>query len=143
MDFIKIFLLYLEGVISLKDFYMLFDGKFGSRIKMDLQKDIDQLFPTRENARRVQSDILKPWYDIENQKFTKIPDSTYYKINEGFPLPMQSAKLDPKNGDAYHPFLNEKYLMLSIGSENFKFKDRNLHENMIFKNEDEMYRLYS
>jgi len=28
-----------------------------------------------------------------------------------------------------------------MGSENFKFKDRNINENLIFKNEDEMYKL--
>ena len=28
-----------------------------------------------------------------------------------------------------------------MGSENFKFKDRNVNENSIFKNEDEMYKL--
>lgn len=28
-----------------------------------------------------------------------------------------------------------------MGSENFKFKVRNINEDMIFKNEDEMYKL--
>lgn len=39
--------------------------------------------------------------------------------------------------------LNDKYLSLSKGSENFKFKVRNVHEDLIFKNEDDMYKLDS
>ena len=101
LDFIKLFLLYFEGVISLKDFFRLFDDKFGYKVKSDLKKDLQILLPTRENNRRLQSDILKPWNDLENQKFEKIHDSSYYKIEHQFPLPICSAKLDPKNGQFY------------------------------------------
>lgn len=48
--------------------------------------------------------------------------------------------MDTANGGLYKQFLNDRYLSLSMGSENFKFKDRNINENMIFKNEDEMYK---
>lgn len=37
--------------------------------------------------------------------------------------------------------MNERYLSLSMGSENFKFKVRNANEDAIFKNEDDMYKL--
>lgn len=37
--------------------------------------------------------------------------------------------------------MNENYLSLSLGSENFKFKVRNFNEDLIFKNEDSMYKL--
>jgi|TARA_B110000285_G_scaffold232946_1_gene305368 hypothetical protein len=89
----------------------------------------------------LKSDILRPWNDLENQKFEKIHDSSYYRIEDHFPLPICSAKLDPANGVFYRQFLNENYLSLSMGSENFKFKIRNINEDMIFKNEDEMYKL--
>ena len=49
--------------------------------------------------------------------------------------------MDPKNGTFYQEFLNEKYLMLSLGSESFGFKVRNQNEDLIFKNEDNMYKL--
>jgi histone deacetylase complex regulatory component SIN3 len=101
------------------------------------------LLPTRENHRRLQSDILKPWNDPENQKFTKILDSSYYKIHDDLPLPICSAKINPENNSFYRDLLNDKYLSLSKGSENFKFKVRNIHEDLIFKNEDDMYKLDS
>lgn len=139
--FIKLFCLYMEGVVGLKDFFALFDERFGSKIKADLKKEIQDLIPTRGSQRRLQSDILKPWNDLENQKFEKIPDSSYYKIGKEFHLPICTAKLDPKNNKHYQDVLNERYLSLSMGSENFKCKIRNGNEDLIFKNEDEMYKL--
>ena len=58
---------------------------------------------------------------------------------DNFPLPICSAKMEAPP-DVYQQFLNERYLSLSMGSENFKFKDRNINENLIFRNEDEMYK---
>lgn len=49
--------------------------------------------------------------------------------------------MNPQNEGKYAPFLNERYLSLSMGSENFKFKIRNINEDLIFKNEDDMYKL--
>jgi hypothetical protein len=49
--------------------------------------------------------------------------------------------VNPKNAGHYLNSLNDKYLSLSTGSENFKFKIRNVNEDLIFKNEDEMYKL--
>lgn len=45
---------------------MLFEDKFGPRLKSDLKKEVQSLIPTRENQRRLQSEILKPWNDLEN-----------------------------------------------------------------------------
>jgi hypothetical protein len=39
-SFVKIFLLYFQGAISQKDFFMLFEDKFGSRLKYDLKKEV-------------------------------------------------------------------------------------------------------
>ena len=58
---------------------------------------------------------------------------------DNFPLPICSAKMN-ETPEVYQQFLNERYLSLSMGSENFKFKDRNINENLIFRNEDEMYK---
>lgn len=99
------------------------------------------MLPTRDSQRRLQSDILRPWNDLENQRFEKIHDSSYYRIDKHFPLPICSAKLDPKHDGFYKGFLNDKYLSLSLGSESYKFKMRNANEDAIFKNEDDMYKL--
>lgn len=72
MNFTKIFMLYLEGIVSMSDMFMLFEDKFGHRIKEDLRHDIEKLLPTRDHNRRLKSDILRPWNDLENQKFEKI-----------------------------------------------------------------------
>jgi hypothetical protein len=57
-------------------------------------------------------------------------------------MPICSAKMAPENKDDFRAFLNDKYLSLSMGSENFgRFKVRNANEDLIFKNEDEMYKL--
>ena len=56
-------------------------------------------------------------------------------------MPICSAKVAPENKDEFSAFLNDKYLSLSMSSENFKFKMRNANEDLIFKNEDEMYKL--
>jgi len=65
-DFSKFFMLYLEGIISLNDMFMLFEEKFGSKIKEELKAEIEQLLPTRDHNRRLKSDILRPWNDLEN-----------------------------------------------------------------------------
>lgn len=109
----------MEGVVGLKDFFNNFDERFGTKIKPELRKELQDLIPTRGISRRLQSDILKPWNDLENQNFEKIPNSSYYKIGSNFTLPICTAKLDPKNGQDYYPYLNERFLSLSMGSENY------------------------
>jgi len=58
-------------------------------------------------------------------------------------VPVCTAKHRRDDGGFYQSFLNDRYLSLSMGSENFKFKVRNINEDLIFKNEDEMYKLDS
>jgi hypothetical protein len=82
--------------------------------------------------------MLKPWNDTENQTFKKIPDSSYYMIEEGFPIPTCTMKMVE---EIYHKNINDKYLSLAIGTENFKFKFRNHNEDQIYKTEDKMYEL--
>jgi hypothetical protein len=79
---------------------------------------------------------LKPWNDPENQTFEKIPDSSYFKIDDDFPIPTCSGKMIE---DVYHMNINDRYLSLAIGTENFKFKFRNLNEEAVYKAEDQLY----
>ena len=37
--------------------------------------------------------------------------------------------------------MNEEYCSITTGSENFKYKLKNVHEDSLFKNEDEMYQI--
>ena len=69
---------------------------------------MEKLLPTRDQSRRPLSKLLKPWNDTENlqtnQSFEKIPDSSYYRIEEGFPIPTCTMKmLDP----IYYENLND------------------------------------
>jgi len=43
--------------------------------------------------------------------------------------------------EIYYKNLNDQYLSLAIGTENFKFKFRNTNEEQIYKTEDKMYEL--
>jgi len=51
--FIKLFCLYMEGVVGLKDFFTLLDERFGNKIKADLKKELQDLIPTRGSQRRL------------------------------------------------------------------------------------------
>lgn len=83
-EFNKLFKLYLDGVISIEQFFLLFDERFAYKLSESLKEEVKNLFPTKDHSRRCQSNILKPWNDLENQKFEKIPDSSYYKIDQFF-----------------------------------------------------------
>ena len=79
---------------------------------------------------------------MENQRYTKIPNTTYYKTDlNKFTMPICSAKENPVNKGHYKKFLNDQYLMVATGQENYKFKVRNVNEEQIYKNEDDMFRL--
>jgi len=80
--------------------------------------------------------LLKPWNDPDCQTYEKIPDSSYYKIDESFPIPICTKKMTDK---VYWKHINDSYLSLATGSENFKFKFRNTYEELIYKNEDKIY----
>jgi histone deacetylase complex regulatory component SIN3 len=105
---------------------------------MDVKEEILKLLPTRDSNRRMLSNLLKPWNDIENQKFELLPNSSYYKIEEGFPIPTCTGKM---MDEIYHKNINDQYLSLATGSENFKFKFRNTNEEQIYKTEAKMYEL--
>lgn len=66
LTFGKLFKIYLDGIIGQKDFVSLLDSKFESRIGPDLKNDLVNLLPSRDAQRRVNSNILKPWNDLEN-----------------------------------------------------------------------------
>jgi len=95
---------------------------------------MDKLLPTRDVNRRNLSNLLKAWNDTENQTFEKVADSSYYKIDEGFPIPTCTIKMTE---EVYFKNLNDAYLSLATGSENKRF--RNTNEEKIYTTEDKMY----
>lgn len=99
---------------------------------------MEKLLLTRDKNRRIFSNLLKPWNDTENQKYEKIPNSSYYRIGEEFPIPTCTRK---QMEEVYFKNINDQYLSLATGSENFKFKFRNTNEDSIYKNEDKLYEL--
>ena len=132
LSFCKIFMIYFSGVISLREFFILYDSKFQSKVKQEIKDEIEKLIPTREQNRRAQSQLLNPWNDLDNQAFEKIPDSSYYRIEDEFPIPTCTGKmLNP----IFQKHINDRYLSLATGSEkteNSKFAFKNNYEEKIF-----------
>ena len=135
--FCKLFKLYFVGVLSLTEFFKLYEDKFCNKLRQEIKDELQKLLPTRDQSRRAQSDLLKPWNDTENQTFEKIQESSYYRIPDDFPIPTCTRKM---MYELYYNHVNDRYLSLATGSEgNFKFKVRNSYEEIIYKTEDKMY----
>jgi len=139
--FCKFFSLYFDGVINIKLFALEFDDRF-SYVRQEVRDELTDFLFSRENSRRTHSDILRPWNDLEHQTFQKLAGSSYLKMNKDFPLPICTQKINPEHNGFYPKLLNDYYLSLATGSENYKFKVRNVNEDMIFKNEDDMYKIF-
>ena len=136
-SFCKMLYLYIEGVLSHTQFCKMFYDKFSQKqIKPEVREELEKLLLTRDKNRRIVSNLLKPWNDTENQKYEKIPNSSYYRIGEEFPIPTCTRK---QLEEVYFKNINDQYLSLATGSENFKFKFRNTNEDSIYKNEDKLY----
>lgn len=142
--FCKLLHIYFAGVLSLREFVTLYDSKFAARLRQEVKDEVEKLLPTRNASRRLQSTLIKPWNDLENQAFEKIsPDSSYYRIDEkdgNFPIPTCTAKmLNP----VYRDNLNDRYLSLATGSEktetNQQHNIKNQFAEKLYQNEDRLY----
>jgi hypothetical protein len=132
--FCKLLSLYFGGVLALTQFFELFDEKFQQKLKPEHKEEIDRLLQTRDQQRRQHSMILKSWNDIEGYNFEKVPDQSYFKIDDTFPDPICTKKMtDP----IYFQNINDKYLCVSTGSENKNCRNTNV-EN-IYKAEDKLF----
>jgi len=65
-DFCKLLKIYFDGVLSLSEFFKLYDEKFQSKVRQETKDEIERLLPTRDLNRRAMSNLLKPWNDTEN-----------------------------------------------------------------------------
>lgn len=64
---------------------------------------------------------------------------SYYIFSDAYVAPICSGRY--KNGEHALQVLNDKYSIKTSGTEDYKFKIKNVHEDNLFKNEDEMYAL--
>jgi hypothetical protein len=66
VEFAKLFQIYIDGIIGIDQLFSIFDEKYGHKIGETLREEIKVLFPSRDHSRRTNSNILKPWNDLEN-----------------------------------------------------------------------------
>ena len=92
----------------------------------------------REAARRKDNALMKPLSEIDLSQFAPEDhiSSSYYRLPDGYPNPVCSGRhLDP----VVSTTLNETYCGITTGSENFKLKHKQEHEEILFKTEDSIY----
>eukprot|EP00353_Schmidingerella_taraikaensis_P009545 CAMPEP_0185582562 /NCGR_PEP_ID=MMETSP0434-20130131/20964_1 /TAXON_ID=626734 ORGANISM="Favella taraikaensis, Strain Fe Narragansett Bay" /NCGR_SAMPLE_ID=MMETSP0434 /ASSEMBLY_ACC=CAM_ASM_000379 /LENGTH=113 /DNA_ID=CAMNT_0028201407 /DNA_START=1168 /DNA_END=1509 /DNA_ORIENTATION=+ len=64
---------------------------------------------------------------------------SYYIFSDSYVQPICSGRF--KAGEHALWVLNDQYSIKTSGTEDYKFKIKNVHEDNLFKNEDEMYAL--
>lgn len=84
----------------------------------------------RDNSRR---DAL----DAGQFKLSNMLTRSYYIFSDDYVSPICSGRFKP--GEHAHHVLNDKFSIKTSGTEDYKFKIKNVHEDNLFKNEDEMY----
>lgn len=132
--FCKILSLYMDGVFSLKQFFILFDEKFKSKFKPEVKEELDKLLQSRDTTRRTNCKMLKSWNDVEGFNLERVPSQCYYKLTAEFPNPIATKKMtDP----IYYLNINDKYISVSTGSENSNCRNTNVVN--IFKVEDKLF----
>ena len=64
---------------------------------------------------------------------------SYYIFSDQYVAPICSGRFT--EGEHALWVLNDQYSIKTSGTEDYKFKIKNVHEDHLFKNEDEMYAL--
>lgn len=138
-NFFKLLKLYFDGVLSLKDYHMLYTIKYSAKLKQEARDEFEKLLPSRNTNRRALSALLRSWNDLDGRCIEKVsPIASYYKMVEDFPLPTCTAKLREA---IYKDNLNDRYLC--IGTEKAEnttnHKIVNQFSEKLFQNEDKLY----
>lgn len=95
----------------------------------------------RDLSRRHHNLLCKPLSEFEMHFFKKISYS-YFEMPQNFPRTLCFARTaDKKYAALYQSVFNEDYSSLPQGSESFKFKMKNANEEVLFRVEDEMYKI--
>lgn len=64
---------------------------------------------------------------------------SYYIFADSYVAPICSGRFKASEHALW--VLNDQYSIKTSGTEDYKFKIKNVHEDNLFKNEDEMYAL--
>ena len=64
---------------------------------------------------------------------------SYGIFSDDYVAPICSGRYSPGEHSLW--VLNDRYSIKTSGTEDYKFKIKNIHEDNLFKNEDEMYML--
>ena len=70
-------------------------------------------------------------------KYTTMLTKSYGIYSDDYVHPFCSGRYRP--GEHSRWVLNDSYNIKTSGTEDYKFKIKNFHEDNLFKNEDEMY----
>ena len=129
--FANLFALYIDGVLSQSEFYDLVQDLVEPSAEEQI-KHLQTLVSQRDNSRR---DII----ESGQFKLTNMLTKSYYIFSDAYVQPICSGRFKP--GEHALESLNDKYSIKTSGTEDYKFKIKNVHEDNLFKNEDEMYAL--
>ena len=128
-DFAKLFALYIDGVLSQCEFYELMQDLIEPSWEEQF-RHLQNLVAQRDNSRR---EIL----DLGQFKLANMLTKSYFIFSEEYVQPICSGRY--KQGEHAIQVLNDRYSIKTSGTEDYKFKIKNVHEDNLFKNEDEMY----
>ena len=132
---LKAFSLYVEGVCGADELFELLEEPFRH---IDEFEQFKNFCLSREaNRRKEDSWYFKNW-DEANLKDSERIDHSYSTLPESFPISIYTGQ----KGSMLADVINHIWVSVPCGSEgNFTFKQKNKHEDALFKIEDERYEL--
>ena len=135
-NFLKLLNLYVEGVITQFELNELVQDLKCSSESDDVLAQLQVILSLRNSSRRVNNNLLKPLSEIDLTAFSAADHITpnYYRLSDSYPMPVCSGRfLNPISKSV----LNDRYCSVNLVQS--KFKHKNVHEDLLFKNEDDMY----
>ena len=135
--FMKFFSLYLEGVFTQHELIDLTSEIMDE--SADAQFDqLKSMISSRDTSRREGNVLMKPVSEFD--KADQISKS-YYRLADNavdhqYAIPICSGRF---GSEICQKTLNDRYVSVSTGQDDFRFKTKNPNEELLFKNEDEMY----
>ena len=129
---IKLFQLYLEGVICQEELFLLSEDIFPpQKVPEELFLQFKALVKNRDVSRRMNSLLCKATSDLDYGKMVKYSHSYYFW--EKFPVSLCQGR-----DTLCRSVLNDRFISLPQGSDMFKFKIKNQYEDILYQLEDTM-----
>ena len=106
----------------------------------DLLNYLENLLSLRDKSRRDGNQLLMPisLIDIGQHKSAKTDTKSYYKLPADYHMPVCIGKSTSKI--SMHN-LNDEYVCMDVRTDDYRAKIKNVHEDNLFKNEDEIYQI--